>query len=129
MKLLLASVATGILVTVGIFLTVLFVRALFKDDVSTTFLLWFSFWPIWFLRLLPGISDRALLWLALAVGMLLDIVFISFLTYCLLRMILSRQKRARNSTPTTSNFLIALSSNDKRRGLEKLRDVDTPYQS
>ena len=29
----------------------------------------------------------------------------------------------------TSNFLIALSSNDKRRGLEKLRDVDTPYQS
>ena len=29
----------------------------------------------------------------------------------------------------SSNFLIALSSKDKRSALEKLRDVDTPNQS
>jgi hypothetical protein len=99
MKLLLASFATGILITAGIFITLLFVRALFKDEASVTFAVWFFLWPIWFLRCLPGISDKALPWLSLTLGMLLDIVFISFVTYGVLRMIVSRQKRTRKATP------------------------------
>ena len=99
MKLVFASFATGLLVTASIFITVLFVRALFKDDASVTFALWFFWWPICFMRLLPGISDNTLLWLSLAIGMLLDIVFISLVTYCVLRAIVSRQKRARSAIP------------------------------
>jgi hypothetical protein len=99
MKLLFASLATGILVTAGILIIVLFVRALFKDDASVMFALWFFWWPICFMRLLPGISDKALLWPSLAIGMLLDIVFISFVTYCLLTAIVSRQKRACSASP------------------------------
>lgn len=99
MKLIFASVATGILVTTSIFITVLFVRALFKDDASITFALWFFGWPICFLRLLPAVSDRALIWLSLATGMLLDMVFISLVTYSVLRAIVSRQKRVRVVTP------------------------------
>ena len=99
MKLRFASFATGIFVTAGAFITVLFVRALFKDDASVTFALWFFWWPISFMRLLPGVSDSALLWLSLAMGMLLDIVFISLVTYCVLRAIDSRQKRARSGIP------------------------------
>src|SRR6185503_339990 len=99
MKLLLVSFATGILVTAGIFITVLFVRALFKDDVSVMFLAWFFWWPICFLRFLPGISDKALIWLSLVAGVLLDIVFISLAIYCVLKMIVFRQKRPRNTTP------------------------------
>src|SRR5258707_15894560 len=99
MRLLFPSFATGILVTVGIFITLLFVRALFKDDASVMFALWFFWWPICFMRLLPGVSDSALLWLSLAMGMLLDIMFITFVTYCLLREIVSRQKRARSTIP------------------------------
>ena len=99
MRLIFASVATGVIVTAGIFITVLFVRALFKDDASVTFALWFFWWPICFMRLLPGISDKALLWLSLAIGMLLDVVFISVVTYCVLRLIVSRHKRARSAIP------------------------------
>lgn len=99
MKLLLASFATGTFVTAGIFITVLFVRALFKDDASVTFALWFFWWPICFIRLLPAVSDSARLWLSLAMGMFLDMVFISFVTYCVLRAIVSRQKRVRDAIP------------------------------
>ena len=99
MKLLFASFATGILVTIGIFITVLFWRALFKDDASVMFALWFFCWPIRFMCLLPGVSDRALLWLSFVMGMLLDIVLISLITYGLLRTIVSRQKRTRTALP------------------------------
>ena len=99
MKLLLSSIATGIAVTAGTFITVLFVRALFRDQVSVMFALWFFAWPIWFLRTVPGISLKALTWLSLAIGMLLDVVFISFATYCVLRLVIRRQKRARISPP------------------------------
>jgi hypothetical protein len=99
MKLFLASLATGILVTVGILMTVLFVRAFLKDDASVMFFLWFFAWPFWFMRVLPGISQSALIWLSLAIGVVLDIVFISLATYCVLRAIVSRQKRARNAIP------------------------------
>ena len=98
LKLVVASIATGILVTTATFITVLFVRALFKDAVSVTFALWFFWWPIWFLRYLPGIDD-VLLWVSLAMGILLDMVFISIATYLVLRAILSRQKRVRAATP------------------------------
>ena len=104
MKLLFASFATGILVTAGVFITVLFVRALFKDDASVTFALWFFWWPISFMRLLPGVSDNALLWLSLAMGMLLDIVIISFVTYGVLRAIISRQKRTHAIPPQPPTF-------------------------
>ena len=93
MKLLFASIATGILINGGIFITVLFVRALFKDDYSVMFLLWFFGWPICFMRPVPGLSDHGMLWFSLGIGMLLDIVFISLATYCLLRAIVSRLKR------------------------------------
>lgn len=99
MKLLFASFASGTLVTAGIFITVLFVRALFKDDVSITFALWFFWWPIRFMCLLPGVSDRGLLWLSLTMGILLDMVFISFLIYGVLRAMISRQQRARHAVP------------------------------
>lgn len=99
MKLLLASFATGILVTVGIFISVLFVRALFKDDASMTFIIWFFGWPMCFMYLLPAVSDSARPWLTLAIGMLLDTVFISFVIYFVLRAIVSRQKRVRGATP------------------------------
>ena len=99
MKLLFASLATGILVTSGIFITALFVRALFKDDASVMFGLWFFLWPICFVRLLPVVSDDSLLWVSLAMGLLLDMVFISFVTYCVLRAIVSRQKPARSTIP------------------------------
>ena len=99
MKLIVASFATGILVTAGIFMTIVFLRALFKDDTSVMFALWVFGWPICFMPSLPGISDHALIWLSLAIGMLLDSVFISGVTYCVLRAIVSRQKRARGSLP------------------------------
>lgn len=91
LKLLLASLATGILVTSGMFITALFVRALFKDDASVMFALWFFLWPICFVRFV--VSDDVLLWVSLATGLLLDMLFISFVTYCVLRTIVSRQKR------------------------------------
>ena len=99
MKLLFASVATSIVVTSGIFMTVLFVRALFKDEASVTFAVWFFGWPLCFLPLLPALSDSARVWLSLALGMLLDMVFISLVIYCVLRAIVSRQKRVRDTTP------------------------------
>lgn len=99
MKLLFASFATGILITAGVFITVLFVRAFFKDDASVTFALWFFGWPISFMRLLPGVSVNALIWLSFAIGILLDMVFISFVTYGVLRAIVSRQKRTRPAIP------------------------------
>jgi len=102
MKLLFASLATGIFVTGGIFMTIVFVRALFKDDASVMFALWVFGWPICLMPSLPGISDRALVWISLAMGMLLDTVIISGVTYCVLRAIVSRQKRARSALPPQS---------------------------
>jgi len=99
MKLIFASLATGIFVTVSIFMAIVFVRALFKDDASVMFALWVFGWPICFMSSLPGISDHALIWLSLAMGMLLDSVFISGVTYGVLRAIVSRQKRARSTLP------------------------------
>jgi hypothetical protein len=99
MKLIFASFATGIFVTASIFMTIVFVRALFKDDASVMFALWVFGWPICFMSSLPGISDHALIWLSLGMGMLLDSVFISGVTYCVLRAIVSRQKRARSALP------------------------------
>ena len=104
MKLFLASLATGILVTVGTFIAVLFARALFKNNVSVMFALWFFWWPVWFLRYLPGIPVNALVGLSLAVGMLLDIVFISFGTYCVLRAIVSRRKPSLGPIPPPPQF-------------------------
>lgn len=69
-----------------------------KDAVSVTFGLWFFWWPICFLRFVPGI-DNALLWVSLAMGILLDMLFISLATYFVLRAIVSRQKRVRAATP------------------------------
>ena len=99
MKLLLASFATGIFVTVGMLITVLFVRALFKDEGSVIFALWVFGWPICFMRFLPGVSEQGLIWFSLALGMLLDIVFISAGTYCVLRAIVSRLKRSPGAIP------------------------------
>lgn len=99
MKLLLGSFATGIFITIGIFITVLFVRALFKDEASVMFALWFFGWPMCFVSLFPGLSDRGLIWLSLATGMLLNMVIISLVTYGVLRVIVARQKRARGATP------------------------------
>ena len=99
MKLIVASFATGILVIIGIFITIVFVRALFRDNSSVTFAAWFFWWPIYFIRVLPGVSDNAQIWLSLAMGMLLDMVFTSFVTYCVLRAIVSRQKRVRGAIP------------------------------
>src|ERR1700754_2277682 len=99
MKLFLISLATGIFVTVGILITVLFVRALFKDDASVMFFLWFFGWPIWIMRCVPGISTSALIWISLAIGIVLDTLFFSLATYFVLRAIVSRQKRTRNAIP------------------------------
>jgi len=99
MKLFFASFATGTLATIGIIIAVLFVRALFKDDISVTFALWFFGWPIWWMRFWPGVSHTTLLWVSLAIGVLLDTVFISFGIYCVLRAIVSRQKRASSPIP------------------------------
>jgi len=104
MKLLLASLATGIAVTVGLFITVLFVRALFRGHASMTFALWFFVWPIWFVRMVPGVSVNTLGWLSLALGILLDALFISLVTYCLLRFILPKQKRERIPPPQAPTF-------------------------
>jgi hypothetical protein len=86
-------------VTVGLFFAVVFVRALFKDDASVTIAMWFFWWPICFMWRLPGISNNTLVWLSLVVGVLLDIAFISFVTYCVLRAIMSRQHRAHGAIP------------------------------
>src|SRR5262249_13817304 len=94
---LLASFATGILVTLGTFIALLFARVLFRDTV--TFGLWIFAWPVWFLRYLPGIPYNTLIWLSLAVGMLLDVFLISFVTYCVLRVIASQRNRARIPIP------------------------------
>src|ERR1044072_2410031 len=99
MKLIFASFAIGIFVTASIFMTIVFVRALFKDDASVMFALWVFGWPICFMPALPGISDHALIWLSLAMGMLLDSVFISGVTYCVLRAIVARKKRACSTLP------------------------------
>jgi hypothetical protein len=99
MKLVLASLATGVLVTVGIFITLVFVRALFRDHVSVMFAAWIFVWPIYFVRLLPAVSETALIWLSLAMGILLDTLFFSFVAYCVLRAIVSRQKRVRGAIP------------------------------
>ena len=80
-------------------MTIVFVRVLFKDDASVMFALWVFGWPICFMSSLPGISDHALIWLSLAMGMLLDSVFLSGMTYCVLRAIVSRQKRVRITLP------------------------------
>ncbi len=99
MKLLFASFVIGILVTAGTFITVLFVRALFRDDASVTFALWFFWWPICLMRLLPGLSNSNLIWLSLATGMVLDVLFISFVTFGLLKVVLSRRQQARGAIP------------------------------
>ena len=99
MKLLVASFATGILVTIGIFITLVFVRALFRDDASVMFAAWIFVWPICFMRLLPATPDSTLIWISLAMGVLLDTLFISFVVYCVLRAIASRQKRLRGAIP------------------------------
>lgn len=99
MKLLFGSFATGILITLGIFIAVLFVRALFRDEAAVMFALWFFGWPMCFIGLLPGVSDRALIWVSLATGMVLDMVIISLMTYGVLRVIVARQKRVRGATP------------------------------
>lgn len=98
MKLRLISLAIGIFITVGIFFTVLFVRALFKDDVSTMFLMWVFWWPVWIMRRVPGISPNVLVWVSLAIATLLNIAVISFATYFVLRAIVSRRKRTQVST-------------------------------
>lgn len=98
MKLIFASIATGILVVVGLFITLLFVRALFRDNASTMFALYVFAWPMWFLRLWPGISSTAAAWLSLAIGMLLDILLVSVVAYSVLRAIVSRHKRSTSST-------------------------------
>ena len=95
MKLLLASFATGIVITTGLFITVVFVRALFRDEASVMIALWVFAWPVWFLRRVPAIPLNSLIWLSFAIGMLLDAVFISIGTYCVLRVIVRRRKRAR----------------------------------
>lgn len=99
MKLRLASLATGLSVTLWIIITVLFVRALFKDNASVTFLVWFLAWPLWIVRCVPGIPANAMIWVSLAIGFVLDILFISLATYFVLRAIVSRQKRARIAMP------------------------------
>jgi hypothetical protein len=99
-KLLFASFATGIVITAGVFITLLFVRALFKDEASVRVVLWVFGWPIFFLCRLPGLSGRGSdLALALAMGILLDILSISLATYFVLRAIVSRQTRTRSAVP------------------------------
>jgi len=61
--------------------------------------LWLFWWPMYFIGCLPGISNNALIWLSLAVGVLMDIVFISVVTYFALGAIISRQRRARIVIP------------------------------
>jgi CHASE1-domain containing sensor protein len=99
MKLLLASFASGILVTIGILGAVLFLRALFRDEASVMFALWLFGWPMWLLRCLPGISAQSLVWLSLAIGLVLDALLISLGIYFVLRMIVSRIKRAPAAVP------------------------------
>lgn len=98
-RLLFASLGTGVFVTTGLFITLLFIRALFKTGVAVTVALWLFWWPIYFMPCLPGVSDIGLVWLSLAVGLLLDVVFISFVTYFVLKAIVSRQRRARTVIP------------------------------
>ena len=99
MKLFLASFATGILVTIGILGAVLFLRALFRDEASVMFALWLFGWPMWLLRFLPGISAQSLVWLSLAIGLVLDTVLISLGIYFVLKVIISRIKRAPGAVP------------------------------
>ena len=98
-KLLFASFGTGVVITTAIFITLLFVRALFKTAAALTVILWLFWWPMHFIGCLPGISNNALIWLSLAVGVLMDIVFISVVTYFALGAIISRQRRARIVIP------------------------------
>ena len=104
MKLLLASFATGSLATIGLFIALMFVRALLRDEVSVTVGLWIFAWPVWLLRYVPGISEKALPWVSLGTGMLLDIVFISLVTYGLLRLIVSKRKPAPSTPPQAPTF-------------------------
>src|SRR5215510_1396469 len=99
MKLYFASVATGIAVIISILITVVFVRALFRDDASVMFAAWFFGWPSCFIGLLPGIPANALTWISLATGTLLDMVLVSGVTYCVLKAIVSRQKRTHTAVP------------------------------
>src|ERR1044072_6843894 len=108
MKLLFASIATGIFVTASIFMTIVFVRALFKDDASVMFALWVFGWPICFMSCLPAIPDHALIWLSLAMGMILDSVFISTVTYFVLRNRLKAKASAQCPPSASSDFLIPL---------------------
>jgi hypothetical protein len=99
MKLAFASAVTGIVITVAIFITVLFLRVLLRDNASVIFALWFFGWPILVMPCIGGISETGRIWLSLAIGMLLDTVFISLAVYGLLRLIVSRRKRARVALP------------------------------
>ena len=97
MKLIFASIATGIVVVVGLFITLLFVRALFRDNASTMLVTWLFVWPVWLVRRWPGISSTAAVWLSLAIGMLLDILLVSVVAYFVLRAIISKHKRSTSS--------------------------------
>jgi hypothetical protein len=112
MKRILVSLATGTLVTVGTFIALLFVRALFKRGIWVMVFLWLFGWPIWLLRYLPGIPYDTLILLSLAVGTLLG--YLNYLVRDLLRVAGDRltPKDGEQSHPSaTSEFFVKLNCN------------------
>lgn len=99
MKIFIASLATGIFVTLGSLLTLIFIRALLRDEVTGMIAMYIFFWPVRFVLYFPHLSTMAQVWISLALGILLDIVIVSLLTYFVLRTFASRRKRVSTSMP------------------------------
>jgi hypothetical protein len=95
MKLFFTSLGMGLLVPAFLVVLMLTLKLLLPGTTSGNFVLWFFFWPLPFLlRLFQGLASETAMFLAFAVGTVVDIAFFSFLGYWGLRTI-QRAKRTR----------------------------------
>lgn len=98
-KLYLASLGLGVLMSVFLFLFLIFLRALFRETAFGELVVMLYFGPAFLLaRLCLGLSTGALVALSLAIVQCLSIAIFSLISYWILRTI-QRSRRGRLETP------------------------------
>lgn len=100
-KLFLASLGIGILVTVFLLGSLLFLRALFPETRTSMGVFWMytCCWPIVLIRYFPGLTVTAMVVLSFVLATVLDVIILAVVTYLILKATLAKRARGRLEAP------------------------------
>ena len=93
MKLILASIGTGIVILFSLLMALLLTKIVFPDGGTERAIiaLYIFCWPIALIRYFPGLSVQAMLGLSFAIGTLLNVAMVSVVAYLILRKTLTKR--------------------------------------